>query len=173
MTSAATEPSNAVTFDVADGSILIDGFTLRIGPRLRLAELPDDLAALVKSRRDMGTSWTWTTIGDTVLDGNPCTLSLGAFHGYLSEVSWSVRVAGAEYTGGWPSPDAVAKEIDLVSRILAHTFGPGQLPGGVAGGPTRYRKDFPWGKVWCELDPRTGTCASGLRYAVPQPSPDM
>jgi len=169
MTLASTEAGKPITFDAGDGSIIIEGVASRIGPELRVAELPDDLAALVTSRRDLGNGWTWTTIGGTVLDGNPCTLSLGAFQGFLAEVSWSVRTAGAGYAGGWPSPDAVAKEVDLVSQILTRVFGPGQLPSRGAGEPTRYGKDFPWGRVWCELDPRAGTCASGLCYTTPQP----
>ena len=164
MTSASIEPGRALTFDAADGSITIDGLTSKIGPGLRTAELPDDLRTLVESQRDLGNGWTWTTIGGTTLDGNPCKLSLGAFHDVLSEISWSVRVAGADYAGGWPSPDAVAKEADLLTQILTRAFGPGQLPGRGASEPTRYAKDFPWGNVWCELDPRAGVCASGLRY---------
>jgi len=170
MTLAGTEAGKLVTFDAADGSVIVDGLISKIGRSLRASELPSDLAALVNSRRDLGNGWTWMALSGTVLDDNPCTLLLGFFHGHLAEVSWSVRVAGADYTGGWPSPDAVAKEMDLVSGILAQAFGRGQLPGRGAGESARYGKDFPWGRVWCESDPRAGTCASGLRYACPQPS---
>ena len=169
MTSASTGLGKPITFDAADGSITIDGLPSKIGYQLQVSELPSDLLAMINSRHDMGTGWTWTNLGGTALDANPCTLSLGFFHEHLAEVAWSVRIAGADYTGGWPSPDAVAKEIDLVSRILTRAFGPGQLPGRGAGESSRYGRDLPWGSVWCELDPRAGTCASGLRYASPQP----
>ena len=166
MTSAAVEPGKPVSFDAADGSILIGGISTRMGPGLRTAELPEDLATLVTSRRDMGNGWTWTTLGGIALDGHPAKLSLGAFHGTLSEVSWSVRVAGAEYAGDWPSPEATVKEADLLIGILTHVFGPGLLPGRGAGERARYGKEFPWGSVWCELDPRAGACSSGLRYGA-------
>ena len=166
MTSASIEPGKAITFDAVDGSITIDGVGAKIGPQLRATELPADLAALVTSRRDLGNGWTWTTIDGAALDGNPCKLSLGFQRDHLSEVSWSVRVPGVDYAGGWPSPDTVAKEADLVARILTRVFGPGQLPGRGSGESTRYGKDFAWGSVWCELDPRNGTAASGLRYTA-------
>jgi hypothetical protein len=168
MTSASAELGKAVTFDAVDGSISIDGLASKIGRQVRVTELPDDLATMVNSQRDMGNGWTWTTLSGTTLNGQPCTLSLVAFHGHLSEVSWSIHVAGAEYLGGWPSPGTVAKEIDLVTQILTRAFGPSQLQGRGTDEPTRYGKDFPWGSVWCELDPRAGICASGLRYTTSQ-----
>jgi hypothetical protein len=164
---ATTDPRRSVTFDAADGSIIIDGLTTKIGRHLRASEFPFDLAAIINSRRELVTGWTWVNIGWLELESNPCRLSLGFIHDHLSEVSWSLRVAGAEYTRSWPSPDAVAKELHLVARILAHAFGPSQVQGRGSGESTRYRRDFAWGCVWCELDPRAGTCASGLRYATP------
>jgi hypothetical protein len=166
MTPSAPEPARPVSFDAADGSILIGGFASRIGAGLRTTQLPEDLASLVISRRDMGTGWTWTTFAETTLEGHPCELSLGAFHGTLSEVSWSVSVADGQYAGGWPSPETTAKEIDLLIGILTRAFGPGQLPGRGSGERARYGRDFPWGSVWCGLDPRAGTSSSGLRYTT-------
>jgi hypothetical protein len=166
MTSATAEPGKPVTFDATDGSIIIEGLTSRIGPTLRATQLPDDLTAMVTSKRDMGNGWTWVNVGGTALDGSPCTFSLGFFGDHLSEVSWSVLIAGAGYAGGWPSPEAVAKEITFTIGVLTQAFGPGQLPGRGAGESARYAKTLPWGTVWCELDPRGGTSASGLRYTM-------
>ncbi|MET9902688.1 hypothetical protein [Streptomyces sp. NPDC006446] len=162
MTSAGAELSKAVTFDATDGSISINGLTSKISRRVRMAELPHDLAAMVTSRSDMGNGWTWTTVSGTTLNGQPCTLSLGAFHGHLSQVDWSLRVAGGECPGGWPGPGTVAKEMELVTQILTRVFGPGRLPDRGTG----YEKNFPWGSVWCAWDPRNGVCASGLRYST-------
>ncbi|MET9405359.1 hypothetical protein ABZX90_06145 [Streptomyces sp. NPDC002935] len=164
MTSANAELGKAVTFDVTDGSISISGLAAKISRRVRMAELPVDLAAMVTSRSDMGNGWTWTTVSSTTLNGRPCTLSLGAFHGHLSQVDWSIRVAGGEYPGGRPSPGTVAKEMDQMTQILTRAFGPGRLPGRGTG----YEKDFPWGSVWLAWDPRNGVCASGLRYSTAQ-----
>lgn len=161
---ALASPGKPVGFDAADGSIVVEGITSRIRPGLRTTQLPGDLAALVTSRRDMGNGWTWTTLGDTTLGGYSCELSLAAFHGTLSEVSWSIRIPGAQYAGGWPGPDEVAEETDLLIEILTRAFGPGRLPGRGSGERARYERDFPWGGVWCGLDPRAGICASGLRY---------
>lgn len=155
-----TEPRRQSTFDATDGSIFIDGITTNINPRLRSSELPSDLTAMINSRRALATGWTWIGISDVVFADNPCSLSLGFYHDCLAEVSWSVRVVGLGYTGSWPSPDAVAKELKLVTRILIDVFGAGGLQGRGDREPTRYRREFPWGSVWCELDPRAGTCAA-------------
>ena len=92
-----------------DGSIVIDGLTVKISRQLRMSRLPLDLVSMITSRRDTGTGWTWLGIGGLTLDDNPCTFSLGFFHEHLPETSWSVRAAGADYAGGRPSPDTVAK----------------------------------------------------------------
>jgi hypothetical protein len=167
MTSASAEPSKPVTFDATDGSIIIEGLTAKIGPEMLATQLPDDLAAMVSSKRDMGNGWVWVNVGGAALDGNPCTFSLGFLGDHLSEVCWSVLIAGADYTGGWSSPEAVTKEITFMIGVLSQAFGPGQLPGRGAGESARYAKTLPWGTVWCELDPRGSTSASGLRYSAP------
>ena len=159
---ATHDVGKALTFDPRDGTITISGLKTRIGPRLRTDALPADLSPLVSRRRDHGNGWAWGSIEGVALAGQRCTLALGAFRGHVVEVGWSLTVESEDYSNGWPSQAAFDKEIALGIAFLTGVFGPGPYtdPGGGPG----YRKELPWGEVWCGWDAKGGICSSGLRY---------
>ncbi|MBR7829440.1 hypothetical protein KDK95_24250 [Actinospica sp. MGRD01-02] len=159
---AAAEPGRALTFHAADGTISIAGLATAIGPSLRADLLPPDLDALVSRRLDHGNGWAWAYMEGFALAGQRCTLALGAFHGHVVQVNWSLTIAGEDYSGGWPSQAASYKEIALGIEFLTGVFGPG--PHRDPEGGSGYQRAMPWGVVWCGWDAKGGACSTGLRY---------
>jgi len=128
------------------------GHGILLEPYRTKASIIPQLADLPIRTRDHGNGYEWLTIGGLAFGGAPATLALCFHDGRFEQASWSVELPGTETEGGWPTREAVDREVSFVRDVLIREMD--IRPG-----------DLPWGKIWSQFDPRGFLASHGLRYS--------
>lgn len=141
-----------VTIDPQTGSLGVGNF--RIEPLQSKSEVEPQIAPLVEGTRDHGNGYEWLYLGGLTFGGQPALVGLCFHDGRLEQASWDVQLPDASMEGGWPTRDAIDKEVAFVRGILA---GDGMdVRQGAA--------EFPWGEIWSGFDAKGFLASNGLRY---------
>lgn len=145
----------SLSFRPADGSMIIKGHPLIIGPGLPLETVQAGLVPFYRSHVDHGNGYQWLTFAGVEFGGHPCGFSLCFHLGRLTRVHWGVALPDEKVEGGWPTREAIDEEISFVRGILAQAFGRSFATG---------LERFPWGTAWSVFDAKGFQASAGLCY---------
>jgi hypothetical protein len=135
------------TIDPQTGSLGVGEVRLR--PLQSKSEVELQVAQLIKGSRDHRNGFEWLYLTGLTFGGHPASVGLGFHAGRLEEASWSVQLPDAPTEGGWPTRDAIDKEVAFVRDNLAHDG---------------LDKRFSWGEVWSSFDAKGFMASNGVRY---------
>lgn len=135
------------TIDTQTGNLGVGDVWLR--PLQSKLEVEPQVAQLVKSSRDHGNGFEWLYLTGLTFGGQPASVGLCFHLGRLEEASWSVQLPDAPMDGGWPTREAIDREVAFVRDALAR-----------AG----LNAKFDWGEVWSSFDSKGFIASNGLRY---------
>ena len=135
------------TIDPETGSLGVGDVWLQ--PLQSRSDVELQVAQLVTGLRDHGNGFEWLYLGGLTFGGQSASVGLCFHGGRLEQASWGVQLPEASMEGGWPTRDAIDKEVAFVRDILAR----GEL----------IRK-FGWGEVWSGYDAKSFIASNGLRY---------
>lgn len=145
----------AFTLSLEDGSITIDDRKIRIDASLTKEVAGQMLAAFYKSAVDHKDGYEWIYLEGLSFGGVPSAMALCFHDGLVREINWSADAPGAELEDGWPTREAIDREIAFVRRVLAKLTGEKTFSG---------HRRFAWGELWSTFDAKGFTASSGLRY---------
>ena len=137
--------------------INVDTGEIRIGdlallrPNQVKSSIEPLVADLLEGSRDHGNGFEWLYLRGLTFGGQPVWLSICFRDGRLEQASWSVHLPGAPTEGGWPTREAIDRELSFVRETLARDMN------------IRAGK-MPWGEVWSSFDAKGFMAANGLRY---------
>ena len=141
-----------LTIDAQTGSLSVGG--VRLQPLQSKSEVEGQTALLVKGSRDHGNGYEWLFLGGLTFGGQPASVDLCFHDGRLEQASWSVQLPDAPMEGGWPTREAIDKEVAFVRGTLA------QYGLNIGDNP----KKFSWGEAWSSFDAKGFLASNGLRY---------
>lgn len=141
-----------LTIDAETGSLGLGG--VRLQSRQSRSEVEPQIASLVKGSRDHGNGYEWLYLGGLTFGGQPASVDLCFHDGRLERASWYVQLADAPMEGGWPTREAIDKEVAFVRATLA------QFGLNIGGN----REKFSWGEAWSSFDAKGFLASNGLRY---------
>ena len=108
------------------------------------------VADLLEGSRDHGNGFEWLYLRGLTFGGQPAGLSVCFRDGRLEQASWSVYLPDAPTEGGWPTREAMDRELLFVRETLAREMN------------IRAGK-MPWGEVWSSFDAKGFMASNGLR----------
>jgi len=127
---------------------------LRLRPLELKSEAEPQIAHLVKWSQDHGNGYEWLYLGWLTFGGQPASLGLCFHDGRLEQASWSVQLPDAPIEGGWPTREAIDREVAFVRKTLAQDgLSIGNNP-----------NTFHWGEAWSSFDGKGSIASNGLRY---------
>lgn len=132
------------------------GHLIEIAPGLDRFYIEQRISPLLSSARDHGNGYQWFYLKGLSFGSQPCGVGLCFLNDRLAELSWSVQLPGAATEGGWPTREAIDREIEFVRQELERQLGC----------PLRDAR-FPWGQIWSEFDPKGFLASNGIRYSIP------
>jgi len=109
------------------------------------------MADLLEGSRDHGNGFEWLDLRRLTFGGQPAALSICFHDGRLEQASWSVQLPDAPTEGGWPTREAIDRELSFVRETLARDM-------------NIHAGHMPWGEVWSSFDEKGFMAANGLRY---------
>lgn len=142
--------------DSEDGSVKLPELGLALGKGLPQSSVELMLADFWKGARDHGNGYSWVNFSGLTFGGAPCGLAVGFHHSALTQSFLSVFLPDMELEDGWPTREAIDKEIAFVRKTLWDQLGR------KFGDKT---ENFTWGVAWCSYDPKAGVASSGVRYS--------
>ncbi|TDU30755.1 hypothetical protein DFR24_0109 [Panacagrimonas perspica] len=145
----------AFTLTLDDGAVQIEGCAVRIEPGLTKAAAANAFARFYKSAVDHKNGYEWIYLDGLSFGGVPGAMALCFHEGLIREINWSADAPGGQLEDGWPTQEAIDREIAFVRRVLAKLMGEKTFSG--------HRK-FAWGELWSTFDAKGFTASSGLRY---------
>lgn len=140
-----------------DGSVSLSEASLILTKGITRANAAAALSKFYRSNLDHGNGYEWLMFHKVNFGGQPCGFALCFHQGLLTEIRIGVSLPNAVTEGGWPTKDAIDKEIAFakaeLGRQLSRPFN------------SDY-ESFPWGEVWSQFDPKGFQASAGLRYAA-------
>jgi hypothetical protein len=109
------------------------------------------VADLLEGSRDHGNGFEWLYLRGVTFGGQPAGLSICFHDGRLKEASWSVHLPDAPMEGGWPTREAIDRELSFIRETLVRDM-------------NIHTGQMPWGEVWSSFDAKGFMAANGLRY---------
>jgi hypothetical protein len=144
------------TLNPSDGSASVAGYTICLGKGLFREEAALVLKPLFRMANGFGNGYEWLSFHNVTFGGSPCGFALGFRDGQLTEIHFSVMLAGAEMQEGGPTRQAIEHELAFVRKELRSQLGV-EISEGAA--------HFRWGSAWSMFDPKGFQASSGVRYA--------
>lgn len=135
------------TIDPQTGSLGVG--EVRLLPLQSKFEIETQVARLVSGSRDHGSGFEWLYLTGLTFGGQAASVGLCFHSGRLERVSWNVQLPDAPMESGWPTREAIDKEVAFVRDTLAHNGLNAMLS---------------WGEVWSNFDAKGFTANNGLRY---------
>jgi hypothetical protein len=139
-----------MVIDPTEGSIRFDGLLGRIAANSNATEVRKFFGAYFRTSQDHYNGYEWLYFDRLGFGGRPCSLGVCFFQGQATGISWSVSTPDFTLKTPWPSRSEVDLEIEFVRQVLA-----AQLARDFASG----LETFPWGRVGCVYDDKSGGVA--------------
>jgi hypothetical protein len=157
MTDTPAIAAPAFSIGPDDGSVRIGGCSLVLAKGLAREVAAEQLSRFYRSKIDHRNGYEWLFFQGASFGAQPCGFALCFHLGHLTEIHFGVSLPDAKLEGGWPTREAIDREIAFVRRELAsqcaRTFQSGL-------------EHFSWGIVWSQYDEKGGQATAGLRYAL-------
>lgn len=142
--------AHEISIDRATGSIGI-GDVVLLKPHQWKDAIEPKLADMLAASRDHGNGYEWLNLRGLTFGGQPASLSICFHDDRFEQASWSVNLNDAPREAGWPTRDAIDKELSFVREALARDM-------------DIHTGQMPWGEVWSHFDAKGFMAANGLRY---------
>jgi hypothetical protein len=143
----------SINIDRRTGALSI-GNGVRLEPFQSRADVEAQVGNWANGSLNHGNGYEWLYLRGLSFGGEPAALALCFHEGRLEQAQWSVMLSQASGEGGWPSREAIDEEVSFVRSILAKDGM--KLRGG--------ERNFNWGAMWSDFDPKGFLASNGLRY---------
>ena len=139
-----------LTFTVETGDLQIGGLIGAISSNDRKANVEGLLGDRLRDQLDHGNGYAWLYFDRLAFGARPCGLGVCFHHDLTVGLMWSVSMIDFTLRPPYRSREEVETEIAFVRGVLAaqlnRTFEKGF-------------EDFPWGRVGCSYDDKSGGIA--------------